>query len=211
MDDLLIYEFKPLFLTLDRVGPFQSFYTVDFTDNNNHPCNFFMMVSPNGLGKTTSLEIFSCLTNLLGQKAIDNYGHEDLDKRGGRAQLDFWVRLRWQGKNTSVCYRLWRRAIGEETFLNPGGRRFKNFNAESWHKAGFRSAVTGRYDSIALRSDDLLQDLLQVSVRQRNGAGRIFFCNLRFICRPSYIFPLIEIYLIQITTITIVFPKRPIA
>ena len=161
MEDLLIYDFKPLFLSLDRIGPFQSGYKIDFTDNNNRPCNFFMMVSPNGLGKTTSLEIFSCLTNLLGQKAIDSYGHEDLDKRGGRAQLDFWVRLRWQGKNTSIVLSVLAGVIGEEMFINPwGAEDLKNVNAESWHKAGFRSAVIGRYDSIAARSDDLLQDLL---------------------------------------------------
>ncbi|AEF98656.1 AAA family ATPase [Methylomonas methanica] len=161
MDDLLIYEFKPLFLTLDRVGPFQNFYKVDFTDNNNHPCNFFMMVSPNGLGKTTSLEVFSCLMDLLGKKAIDSYGHEDLDKRDGRAQLDFWVRLRWQGKNISIILSVLAGVIGEETFLNPWSPdQLQTFNAESWHKAGFRSSVPGRYENIALKSDDLLQDLL---------------------------------------------------
>lgn len=161
MDDLLIYEFKPLFLTLDRIGPFQNCYKIDFTDSNNHPCNFFMMVSPNGLGKTTSLEIFSCLMNLLGKKTIDSYGHEDLDKRVGRAQLDFWVRLRWQGKNIGIVLSVLAGAIGEETFLNPWPpEQLQTFNAESWHKTGFRSPVPGRNESIALRTDALLQDLL---------------------------------------------------
>lgn len=161
MDELTIYEFRPLFLTLDRIGPFQNIYTVDFTDDNHRSCNFYMMVSPNGLGKTTTLEIFSCLMNLLGQKSIESYGHEDLDKRSGRAQLDFWVRLRWQGRNIGIVLSVLAGTLGEEILLKPWAPdELQKYNAESWHKCGFRSQVIGRYESVALRNDDLLQDLL---------------------------------------------------
>jgi len=161
MDELLIYEFRPLFLTLDRIGPFQNFYAIDFTDENNRPSNFFMMVSPNGMGKTTALEIFSCLSGLLGKKDIDAYGHEDLDKRNGRAQLDFWVRLRWQGRNISIVLTVLAGNIGEETFLKPWSLEdLQAYSAETWHSAGFRSPVPGRYENLASRTDNLLQDLL---------------------------------------------------
>ena len=161
MDELTVYEFKPLFLTLDRIGPFQNIYTIDFTDANHRSCNFYMMVSPNGLGKTTTLEIFSCLMNLLGQKSIESYGHEDLDKRSGRAQLDFWVRLRWQGRNIGIVLSVLAGTLGEEILLKPWAPdELQKYNAESWHKCGFRSQVIGRYESVALRNDDLLQDLL---------------------------------------------------
>lgn len=161
MEDLFIYEFKPLFLSLDGIGPFQNSYTIDFTDSNNYPCNFFMMVSPNGLGKTTALEIFACLTSLLGQKDIERYGHEDLDKRNGRAQLDFWVRLKWQGKNRSIVLSVLAGSIGEQTFLKPwSADELQTFDAESWHKTGFRSPVQGRYENITLKSDELTLDLL---------------------------------------------------
>lgn len=161
MDELLVYEFKPLFLTLDRIGPFQNIYTIDFTDNNHRPCNFYMMVSPNGLGKTTSLEIFSCLINLLGQKSIESYGHEDLDRHGGRAQLDFWVRVHWQGRNIGIVLSILAGTIGEEILLKPWTpEQLQEHNAESWHKTGFRSSVIGRYENVTPRNDDLLQDLL---------------------------------------------------
>lgn len=163
MEELLIYEFKPLFLTLDRIGPFQNYYTIDFTDSNHHPCNYYMMVSPNGLGKTTSLDIFACLVNSLGQKNIERYGHEDLDRGNGRAQLDFWVRLRWQGRNISLVLSIVAGSLGEEVFLKPWEEEeLQQHNAESWHRTGFRSAVTGRYESVSSRKDELLQDLLAV-------------------------------------------------
>lgn len=161
MDDILIYEFKALFLTMDKIGPFQEPHTIDFTDSNHHPCNFYLISSSNGFGKTISLDIFSCLSNLLGKNSVDNYGHEDLDKRNGRAQLDFWVRLRWQGRNISLVLSVLAGVIGEETFLNPWTEeQLQIHNAESWHKAGFRSPVPGRYDNIVLKNDELLQDLL---------------------------------------------------
>ncbi|MGZ8227677.1 MAG: AAA family ATPase [Methylococcaceae bacterium] len=161
MDDLFVYEFRPLFLTLDRIGPFQKPYTIDFTDDNNRPSNFFMMVSANGFGKTTALEIFSSLMALLDKKAIGSYGHEDLDKRSGRAQLDFWVRLRWQGRNIGIVLSVLAGTIGENLFLEPWlPEKLQTYNAESWHQAGFRCPVLGRYENIARRDDELLQDLL---------------------------------------------------
>lgn len=161
MDGILIYEFKTLFLTLDKIGPFQNAYPIDFTDTHNRPSNFFMMVSPNGMGKTTALEIFSCLMALLDKDTIDSYGHEDLDKRGGRAQLDFWVKLAWQGRTRCIILSIVAGSIGEETFLKPWSpEQLQLYHAESWHQAGFRSPVIGRYQAIARKTDDLLQDVL---------------------------------------------------
>lgn len=161
MEELRIYEFRPLFLTLDRIGPFRNFYQIDFTDKSHHPCNFYMMVSPNGLGKTTALEIFACLVDLLGKKDISAYGHEDLDRKGGRAQLDFWVRLRWQGRDQAVVLSVVAGKLGEEVFLKPwADGLLKEHSAESWHRTGFRSPVVGRYENVASRQNELLQDFL---------------------------------------------------
>jgi hypothetical protein len=64
----LIYEFRPLYLSLDCIGPFQDKpYEVDFTDKKNRPCNLFLLTSKNGLGKTIILETMSCLVGLLEQ------------------------------------------------------------------------------------------------------------------------------------------------
>ncbi|MBT9096908.1 AAA family ATPase [Methylovulum psychrotolerans] len=161
MTPIYIYEFKPLFLTLDKIGPFQNGYTIDFTDDNDRPSNFFMMVSPNGLGKTTALEVFSCLTTLLDKKVIDSYGHEDLDKRGGRAQLDFRAKLRWQGRDVSVVLSILAGALSEGACLKSWqAEQLQAYNAASWHPTGFFSPVVGGYETIASNSDTLLQDLL---------------------------------------------------
>jgi hypothetical protein len=160
MDELLIYEFRPLFLSLDRVGPFRNLNNMDFTNSLRHPCNFFMMVSGNGLGKTTALDIFACLVGLLGRKEITRYGHEDLDRKGGRAQLDFWVRLHWQGRDRAIVISIVAGKLGEEVFLKPWTEDLlSEHGAETWHRTGFRSPITGRYESITSRQDELLKDL----------------------------------------------------
>ncbi|TAN53712.1 MAG: ATP-binding protein [Methylococcaceae bacterium] len=161
MEELMVYEFRPLFLTMDRIGPFRNSYQIDFTAQDDRPCNFYMMVSRNGLGKTTALEIFACLVDLLGKKDISVFGHEDLDMKGGRAQLDFWLRLRWQGRNRAVVLSIVAGKLGEEVFLLPWTEaQLQQYNAESWHRTGFRSPVAGRYETISSRNDELLQDFL---------------------------------------------------
>ncbi|MFI3158063.1 MAG: AAA family ATPase [Methylococcaceae bacterium] len=112
------------------------------------------------MGKTTVLEIFSCLMNLLGKKEISAYGHEDLDKKDGRAQLDFWVRLHWQGRDMAIVLSVLAGTIGEEVFLKPWTDDLLTMHsAESWHRLGFRSPVPGRYEAIMSRKDELLLDL----------------------------------------------------
>ncbi len=181
MDELIIYEFRPLFLTLERIGPFRNIHEIDFTDSNHHPCNFYMVVSGNGMGKTTALEIFSCLMNLLPKKDIYAYGHDDLDKKDGRAQLDFWVRLHWQGRDMSVVLSVLAGKIGEETFLKPWADDLLTLhNAESWHRLGFRSPVSGRYENIMSRKDELLLDLLSAIRTSQENAPEEYFLQPTF-------------------------------
>lgn len=79
--NLLIQEFRPLYLLLNYIGPFRDeVYEIDFTDKDHRPCNFFLLTSKNGLGKTTVLDSMSCLLGLLGQAEPKQYGLEDLDK-----------------------------------------------------------------------------------------------------------------------------------
>ena len=184
MNELIIYEFKPLFLTLDRIGPFRNFHTIDFTDKDNRPCNFYMMVSANGLGKTTALEIFCCLADLLGKTEISSYGHEDLDRKGGRAQLDFRVRLRWQGRERTEVLSVVAGMVGEEVFLKSWpDSELSKFEAENWHRSGFRSSVSGRYQPVSSLQDELLQD---VYAAIRAGSGEAV--NEHFL-QPSFHLP----------------------
>jgi hypothetical protein len=68
-DNFLVYEFRPLFLTVEGIGPFQEQpYTLDFTDANDEPCNFFLLLSQNARGKTTLLELMTALNGAVGTK-----------------------------------------------------------------------------------------------------------------------------------------------
>ncbi len=162
--DLLIYEFRPLYLTLDRIGPFQDEpYAVDFTDKNNQPCNFFLLVSKNGSGKTTILDTISCLLGLLGQSEPKQYGLEDLDKGIGRAQLDLKLRVFWQGQNHHLVLSVLGGNFGQELSLKVwANEELHNHNARSWHRMGF----IGQQSGFSLkplsthRSDDFIGDLL---------------------------------------------------
>lgn len=105
MDQFEIREFRPLRLTLDHIGPFQSrVEEIDFTNENNEPCNLFLLLSQNGRGKTTVLEVMTALMGMLESFAVrDNrslrditartlFNHEQLDNGFGVGQLDLLVR-----------------------------------------------------------------------------------------------------------------------
>lgn len=93
MDNILIKAYKPVHLSLLNIGPFQdNIYSFDFTDEKELPCNFYMLVSKNGMGKTTALKIIAELMKLFEvQKRLESFGNEFLDSGVGTAQLDFLV------------------------------------------------------------------------------------------------------------------------
>ncbi len=73
IENTLIEEFAPIRLTLDRIGPFQyRLEEFDFTDAEDEPCNLFLMVSKNGRGKTTVLEVLVAMMNMLGRIKRNN-------------------------------------------------------------------------------------------------------------------------------------------
>lgn len=78
--NMVISEFRPLFLTVEKIGPFQEKpFILDMTDEMGEPCNLFLLLSKNGRGKTTLLEIIRILIRLLDSKEPENFQHEDLD------------------------------------------------------------------------------------------------------------------------------------
>lgn len=93
MDQMFIKSFKPIFLNLLDVGPFRDKpYQFDITNADNMPCNFYMLVSKNGMGKTTAVRIIAELMNLLAvRKGLSEFDNEDLDIGTGLAQLDILV------------------------------------------------------------------------------------------------------------------------
>ena len=108
--------FKPLFLTVENIGPFQGrVYTVDFTTAEDQPCNFFLLVAENGRGKTTLLETMADLMSLLSvkrwpvEKDINICGpfrQEGLRLGYGRAQMDFLVKFQKDEINETVIFSL---------------------------------------------------------------------------------------------------------
>jgi ABC-type molybdenum transport system ATPase subunit/photorepair protein PhrA len=144
-NELLIYEFRPLYLLLDRIGPFQDeVYEVDFTDKNNVPCNFFLLISKNGSGKTTILDTISSLLGLLGQSEPKKYGLEDLDNGLGRAQLDLKLRVYWQGQDHNVVISILGGNFGSDLSLKVWDtEELQKHGAINWYRMGFRGQQSG--------------------------------------------------------------------
>lgn len=160
-NDLTVYEFQPLWLTLDRVGPFRNTpYEIDFTDAQDRPCNIFLLMSENGRGKTTVLECIALLMRQLGEESPAHFQHDDLDTiDGGRIQLDVLTRIYWQGSDHRIILSLVAGNIGENTFLKVWeDGELEKYDADSWHKTGFRLRSPGRLEVIG-KHDEMVQDL----------------------------------------------------
>ena len=83
---LLIHEFTPLWLNIDRIGPFQErMEEIDFTDANNESCNLYLFLSKNGRGKTTALELMAALMGMLGCDDI----RQMVERRGSTGERPF--------------------------------------------------------------------------------------------------------------------------
>lgn len=169
--EMILYDFKPLRLTLDRIGPFQEqSYDIDFTDKQSHPCNIFLLVSKNGFGKTTILETMSALIGLLDKIDPLEYGQEDLDRGLGRAQLDLLLRVFWQNRDQTIVLSILAGALGEEVSFNVWDEQaLNNCGAESWHRLSYRSRTPGRIEK-GKTSSELVEDLLATI---RFGLGRV--------------------------------------
>jgi len=131
--------FRPVCLTLDKIGPFQDkIHTFDFTDKNNDPCNFYLFVSPNGGGKTTLLELMHGMMAMLGREHLDEFGIESLDKGDGRAQLDILLQVDENGVGKAVILSLTAGNVNkDETLKTWDSDELKKIGAEACHHYGF--------------------------------------------------------------------------
>lgn len=164
INDFLIYEFRPLYLTLDRIGPFQEkMYEVDFTNKELRPCNFFMLVAANGFGKTTILDILGCLLGMLDEPQLSCLGHEDLDTGNGRAQLDMLMSCYWQGENHKVVLSLLGGVLGVDVTLKSWLENglLEKHSVSGWHRAGYVRRATGILSPLPdHKSDELVAEFL---------------------------------------------------
>jgi len=158
-NQVLIEEFSPLFLTVDRLGPFQErMEEFDFTDSRDEPCTFYLMASKNGRGKTTVMEILATMMGMLGKEELPSFGYEPFDQEDGRAQWDVRVTLNEGGRRETVVLSLIAGVIGEEVALKPWGESdLATMGAIRWHRFGFRRNPYRRFGMIG-RHDEWVLD-----------------------------------------------------
>lgn len=80
-------------LTLLDVGPLRGTTSLSFLTPQNEPANIYLVMGPNGGGKTTLLEAIATAMAMLGATVHLNYGMVGLDEDGGGVQLDAVVHL----------------------------------------------------------------------------------------------------------------------
>lgn len=163
--DFSIQGFEPIRMWVENIGPFRDRFELDFTDDNGDPCNMFLLISENGQGKTTLLDVMVALMGMLEKEAPESFGHEDLDRTeigGGdpsRAQLDILVRFYQDGLQKSAVLSL---IAGpkDTTSIRPWtDSELKDVGAVSWSRFGYRRHLSSRMERIGAK-DTFVQDLL---------------------------------------------------
>lgn len=160
MDNFIVKAFQPLFLTVDGIGPFrEESFTMAFLDKKDEPCNLYMLISQNGRGKTTLLELMTCLMDMLSLREPQVLGFEDLDNGSGRAQWDILTTLIREGREETIILSL---GAGRDSpwALRPWGQgELDKFGAQSWCRMGYLRHASGRLELVG-RSDERVEDLL---------------------------------------------------
>ncbi|MBE9563024.1 MAG: AAA family ATPase, partial [Proteobacteria bacterium] len=161
---MTIYEFRPVALILENIGPFSEPYEINFVHKNGQPCNFYMIVAANGFGKTTIFETFASLMSLLGTENPKNYGQEDLDSGRGRAQLDILIRVHWEGRDHQFILSIIAGCSNTDLSLKVWSKnKWQKHQAEDWYRCGYFNRVAGKLESLTSnRSNDFIADLLAV-------------------------------------------------
>lgn len=151
-----IKQFSPLFLTVDRIGPFQErLEEFDFTDVNEEPCNVFLFASKNGRGKTTLLELMVAMMNMLGKTKLESFGFEPLDYGKGRAQWDILVRTQRDGVDKVWVLSLIAGFIGNNFLKAWNQQELTRVGAGEWYGFGFRRTDSGRIEMLTTTKENL--------------------------------------------------------
>lgn len=156
-EQFLVHQFAPLWLTIDRIGPFQErLEEIDFTDGDNAPCNLYLFLSKNGRGKTTALELLAGLMSMLGRElqpsTREPFGIEHVDRGPGRAQCDILVRYSMGGREQTAVLSLLAGTLGNDTSLRFWGKeQLAEVGASEWHRYGFARSDGGKWSVIGER------------------------------------------------------------
>ncbi len=153
-----IRDFRLVKLTLVDVGPFREYYEIDFTgaplstgaekgsETACEPANFFLLLSKNGFGKTTALEVITLLFDLLGKSEASRFGHYDLDDGTGKIQADFRANWSIDDSRSPVLLSIWAGSEGP-VYVWTKSDIESVANASEWAKVGFvRSRSSDRIE-----------------------------------------------------------------
>ena len=174
-----VRDFRLQKLTLVDVGPFREYYEIDFTDTARsdddvaasdigpEPANFFMLLSKNGFGKTTALEVIALLLELVGADDASHFGHYDLDEGNGKVQADFRGTWSIDDARSSVLLSVWAGSEGPISAWTLTDLE-AIANASEWATISLvRSASTGRIELGSGTNE--LGHMLVAAVRQAYG------------------------------------------
>lgn len=196
MDDTFnLTEFAPLGLTLERVGPFQDrveFF--DFRDDPGQPCNYYLLLSGNGRGKTHILEVMAALMGILDQgtdREVKPFGFEPLDKGDGRAQLDFRLSYVTQGISHTDVFSLFGGRADDEVWFKPWTEDLlREVDATAWRHFGVIRRGTNDYKRVGLQDEwtrgfiSWIADMVGENVGRFGGASTLSAPTLIYF--PAY-------------------------
>ena len=101
MSSVRVVGFDLLRLHMVEVGPVRELATFVFTTDHG-PANLFLVMGPNGSGKTSVLEaVYSCVS-MLGSRTHARYGMDALDAGEGEVQLDVRVGVLIDGRAETI-------------------------------------------------------------------------------------------------------------
>jgi ABC-type lipoprotein export system ATPase subunit len=165
-DNFVIENFEPVKMSVENIGPFHDRFELDLTDSNGDPCNFFLLVSENGQGKTTLLDVMVVLMSMLqADRIIRKFGHEDLDRLiqygtdSARAQLDILVRFYREGEYQTAILSLIASPEGTSSIRPWTETELKKIGADFWSRFGYRRHRSGHIERIGSK-DTFIEDLL---------------------------------------------------
>jgi predicted ATPase len=185
MHQFVIQEFRPLRLTLDHLGPFQlRVEEIDFTNEANEPCNLFLLLSQNGRGKTTVLEVMAKLMGMLGyldSAAMAKYegraesspfDFDGLDSGRGRAQLDVLLRFAESGNEQVVVLSLIA-GMGEAPLHSWQKEDCERVGASEWDGFSFFHNQSGRWTTNIPRAQWVFDLHSIVAKTRRSDVGEL--------------------------------------
>lgn len=167
-------------MKLEGVGPFRSAFELALTGKSGALANFFLLISRNGFGKTTVLEVIHGLIGALGLEPTGSRPaapglHPDL-LSGGQAQLDIRLDLETGGRAAAILLSVF---VGSELpVLIATPSRLEQAGVDRW--VPLRVDVDGS-GAVGVRVIDpqsrpIIEPLL-AAIRAGNPADRRFVPN----------------------------------